>query len=218
MDRILEPEIMDGEAEVAAYVQANFADSNQWCVNHFMSTYPDHLKRLVDLGCGPADIAIRLTRKSPGVHIVAVDGSATMLRFARESVDAAQLSHRIQLHAGRLPGLHLDERQFDALLSKDMLHHLPDPRCLWAEIRRLGRHGAAVHVMDLIRPNSQEEALDIVESVSADEHPILKRDFFNSLCAAFTIAEVRAQLSAAGLPLVVEQATSRHMIIHGLVG
>jgi hypothetical protein len=29
MDRILEPEIMDGEAEADAYARADFADSNQ---------------------------------------------------------------------------------------------------------------------------------------------------------------------------------------------
>jgi len=38
------------------------------------------------------------------------------------------------------------------------------------------------------------------------------------LCAAFTVAEVRAQLESARLPLTVEQVTARHLRIKGVTG
>lgn len=215
MDRILEPEIMDGQAEADAYARADFADSNQWYADHFTSEYPSHLRELVDLGCGPADVTLRVARAAPHARIVAVDGSAAMLEFARKAVHNAKLSERITLHLGRLPGLSLPEHHFDAVLSKDMLHHLPDPQALWTEVRRLGRPGGAVYVMDLIRPDSPALAREIVERVAAREHPILKEDFYNSLCAAFTLSEIRSQLESAGLPLTVEQVTDRHMRIKG---
>jgi len=98
-----------------------------------------------------------------------------------------------------------------------MLHHLPDPQVLWSEVRRLGRPGAAVYVMDLIRPDSPVLAREIVERVAAHEHPVLKEDFYNSLCAAFTVSEIRSQLESAGLPLTVEQVTDRHMRIKGIL-
>lgn len=215
MDRILEPEIMDGQAEADAYARADFADSNQWYADHFTSEYPSHLRELVDLGCGPADVTLRVARAAPHARIVAVDGSAAMLEFARKAVHNAKLSERITLHLGRLPGLSLPEHHFDAVLSKDMLHHLPDPQALWTEVRRLGRPGGAVYVMDLIRPDSPALAREIVERVAAREHPILKEDFYNSLCAAFTLSEIRSQLESAGLSLTVEQVTDRHMRIKG---
>jgi len=218
MDRILEPEIMDGEAEADAYARADFTDSNQWYADHFTSDYPAHLREIVDLGCGPADVPVRIARLAPQVQIIAVDGSPAMLGFARKAVDAARFADRIRLHLGRLPGLALPAHHFDAVLSKDMLHHLPDPQVLWSEARRLVRPGGVVHVMDLIRPASPLEARQIVEQVAAREHPILKEDFYNSLCAAFTLSEVRAQLERAGLPLTVEQVTSRHMRIAGIHG
>ncbi len=84
-------------------------------------------------------------------------------------------------------------------------------------MRRLGRPGAAVYVMDLMRPDSPLAAREIVERVAPREHPILKEDFYNSLCAAFTVAEVRGQLESAGLPLTVEAVTERHMRIKGLL-
>ncbi len=217
MDRILEPEIMDGAAEADAYARADFADSNQWYADHFTREYPSHLREIVDLGCGPADVTLRVAQAAPHAHIVAVDGSAAMLEFARKALHGAKLSGRVTLHHGRLPGLSLQEHHFDAVLSKDMLHHLPDPQALWSEVSRLGRPGAAVYVMDLMRPDSPALAREIVEHVAAREHPILKEDFYNSLCAAFTLSEIRGQLESAGLPLTVEQVTDRHMRIKGLL-
>jgi ubiquinone/menaquinone biosynthesis C-methylase UbiE len=217
MDRILEPEIMDGEAEAGAYARADFADSNQWYADHFAAEFPRHLRDIVDLGCGPADVTLRVARLARDVRITAVDGSSAMLELARSAIETAQLSDRILLHLGRLPGLSLPEHHFDAVLSKDMLHHLPDPQALWTEVRRLARPGAAVYVMDLMRPDSPLEAKEIVERVAAREHPILKEDFYNSLCAAFTVSEVRDQLERAELPLTVEQVTPRHMRIKGIL-
>jgi ubiquinone/menaquinone biosynthesis C-methylase UbiE len=116
-----------------------------------------------------------------------------------------------------LPDFALPDHSFDAVLSKDMLHHLPDPQILWREARRLARPGAALYVMDLVRPDSPLEAREIVERVSGGADPVLKQDFYNSLCAAFTVEEVRAQLRAANLPLHVEAVSDRHMRVKGRI-
>lgn len=215
MDRVLEPEIMDGEAEAAAYARADFSDSNQAYVAEVMKSFPDRLRNVVDLGCGPGDIAIRLSRAATTARITGVDGSPAMLAIARAALQSAGVSGRVSFLEGRLPGVALTEGGFDLVLSKDMLHHLPDPRVLWNEIRRLARPGAAVCVVDLSRPASSAAAHEIVERVSASEAPLLKTDFYNSLCAAFTAAEVRDQLSAAGLSLTVSQLTERHLCVKG---
>jgi len=217
MDRILEPEIMDGRAEAVAYARADFADSNAAYVQHLIEGFPNHLSRVVDLGCGPADIPLRLARAVRAAHVTAVDGSGEMLAIAREAVRAAHLEGRVTLCLGRLPGVALPEHHFDAVLSKDMLHHLPDPQVLWQEARRLLRPGGLVYVADLMRPSSPLEAREIVERVASREDPILQEDFYNSLCAAFTVEEVRAQLRTAGLPLDVHPRGDRHMAIYGVL-
>jgi ubiquinone/menaquinone biosynthesis C-methylase UbiE len=215
MDRVLEPEIMDGEAEAAAYARADFSDSNQAYVADVVHSFPAHLAQVVDLGCGPGDIAIRLNRAAATTRITGVDGSRAMLAIARQALRAAGLEAKVSFLEGRLPGVLLPAGSFDLVLSKDMLHHLPDPQVLWSEVRRLGRPGAAVCVMDLSRPATSAAAREIVERVSGAEHPLLKTDFYNSLCAAFTADEVRAQLAAAGLSLAVSQLTERHLCVKG---
>jgi ubiquinone/menaquinone biosynthesis C-methylase UbiE len=215
MNRILEPEIMDGEAEAAAYARADFSDSNEAYVADVVTSFPAHLAQVVDLGCGPGDIAIRLNRAAPTTRITGVDGSRAMLAIARRALRAGGLEASVSFLEGRLPGVPLPAGSFDLVLSKDMLHHLPDPQVLWSELQRLGRPGAAVCVVDLCRPVTPAAAHEIVERVSGAEHPLLKTDFYNSLCAAFTADEVRGQLAVAKLPLTVSQLTERHLCVKG---
>jgi ubiquinone/menaquinone biosynthesis C-methylase UbiE len=215
MQRILEPEIMDDAEQALAYAHADFSTSNQWFVDQFGVDFPESLARVLDVGCGPGDVDVRLAQARPTARITAVDGAANMIRLAQQSVDAAGLGRRIRLVHGRIPGLALPDAPFDAILSKDLLHHLADPQTLWSELRRLGRAGTAVYVMDLFRPATPAQARAIVETVTPDADPILKADFFNSLCAAFTVAEVAAQLRAAGLPFSVSAISERHLLVKG---
>ncbi len=217
MKRILEPELMDDEHQSLAYARADFSVSNQWFVDRLQADFADYLGRVVDIGCGPADVLIRLARTNPRVQITAIDGSAPMIRLAQQAVRAARLERQIKLMQGHIPGLPLEERSYDAVLSKDMLHHLPDPSALWNEAKRLGRSGALVYVMDLCRPDTPDAARRIVEETAAGENPVLKRDFYNSLCAAFTVEEIEKQLRRAGHTFDVTQVSERHLLIQGML-
>ncbi|MBL8583967.1 MAG: class I SAM-dependent methyltransferase, partial [Rhizobiaceae bacterium] len=156
MQRILEPEIMADAEQALAYANADFARSNQSFVDHLVSDKGRLLREVVDIGCGPGDVMLRLAAASPGVRITAVDGSAAMIELATQAVRKAGHEDRITAMQGYIPGLDLPEHGFDAVLSKDLLHHLPDPMVLWNEAKRLGRPGAIVCVMDLIRPETRQ--------------------------------------------------------------
>ena len=71
--------------------------------------------------------------------------------------------------------------------------------------------------MDLFRPETEEDARSIVEFVSGGEPEILKRDFYSSLLAAFTPAEVEDQLRRAGLALTVDVVSHRHLRVRGML-
>jgi len=216
MERVLEPELMDDERQSIAYARADFSSSNQFFVDGVINEFPRPLSTAVDIGCGPGDVMIRLARALPDLRITAIDASAPMIALARAAVMTEGLSDRIELVQGYVPGVALKALSFDAVLSKDLLHHVPDPSVLWKEIARLARPGAVIYVMDLVRPSTPEEARRIVDRVAAREDPILREDFYNSLCAAFTVDELREQVAAAGLDLEVRQASDRHAIISGV--
>lgn len=215
MLRVLEPELMEDGEQSLAYARADFSSSNQWFVDQLLKDCPAAFLRVLDIGCGPCDVMLRLARACPKTRITAVDGSAAMVELAAEAIRTSGQGARIKAIQGYIPGLPLEEHSFDAVLSKDLLHHLPDPMVLWREARRLGRAGATLYVMDLIRPETAQDARDIVETVTPNEHEILKKDFYNSLCAAFTVEEVEDQARQAGLRLEVAKISDRHMLIKG---
>ena len=215
MERVTEPELMDDEQQSIAYAQADFSTSNQLYVDSLVRDFPTHLRAVVDIGCGPADVVIRLAKAAPHAAITAIDGSAPMIALGRTAARAAGVDDRLTLLHTRIPGPPPAPQSFDAVLSKDLLHHLPDPRVLWNEVKRLGRPGAAVYVMDLVRPDNEETARAMVKEGAGSEHPILQHDFYQSLLAAFTMDEVRAQVTAAGLDLTVAPIGVRHMLIKG---
>jgi ubiquinone/menaquinone biosynthesis C-methylase UbiE len=217
MDRVLEPELMTGEAQALAYAKADFAQVNQGFVNRFRACFPKAVEgAMIDLGCGPGDIPVRFARALPGFTITAVDGSEPMIALAKQAAKHAGVEDRMHPRCARLPMLPLPLQSFDAVVSNSLLHHMPDPHLFWNEVVRLGRPGASVLIMDLLRPESPARAHEIIEQYSGSEAPVLKEDFFNSLCAAFTLREIRYQMRSRGLGgLVCELASDRHWIAWG---
>ncbi|NIP73726.1 MAG: class I SAM-dependent methyltransferase [Gammaproteobacteria bacterium] len=218
MHRIPEPELMDAPAQAHAYAHADFEAPHGRFIELLRERLPglDLTGPIVDLGCGPADITIRVARVFPRCRIDGVDGAAAMLEHARGAVARAGLGRRIRLIHGLLPGVKLAEGAYAGVISNSLLHHLHDPAVLWASVDRCARPGAAVFAMDLMRPDDPEQATALVERHSGDEPEILKRDFYNSLRAAFRVEEVKDQLRVAGLAgLHVAAVSDRHLAVYG---
>ncbi len=220
MRRVPEPELMDDPAQALAYASADFDASNDLFVATFTGLFPGFdTGRVLDIGCGPADIPIRLASATPGLQLVATDGAEAMLALADQAVAAADLSGRIQVRRWRLgaeTGPEDVELPVDAVISNSLLHHLVDPQTFWEAVVHCAGPDSPVLLMDLKRPLSINAARAIVDEYARDEPELLRDDFLNSLLAAYREDELTEQLAAAGLGyLAVEQVSDRHLIVHG---
>lgn len=217
MKRKLEKEVMDDNEQVFAYANADFSTSNNLLIDEINRNNLSRPATILDLGCGPADIPIGLVKKNPGLHVTAVDASQEMLSIAEKHIRLLNLTEQIALVQATIPGLKslFKNDVFDVIISKDLLHHLPDPLIFWKEIKSLSRKTTLIYVMDLIRPEQESDAKNIVVSVSGDEATILKEDFYNSLLAAFTIQEIKQQLETVGLEFEVKRLGERHFLAKG---
>ncbi len=218
MKRVLEPELMDDRAQALAYAQADFAEENQGFVDRFRDYFPDWTGgHVVDLGCGPGDIPIRFVRAYPTARVTAVDASRPMLDLAEKAIAEAGVANQITLCCERFQSLAVPE-QADALVSNSLLHHVPNPLQFWFRLKQLAKPGACILVMDLLRPESPEAAQALVDQYAAAEDPILKRDFYNSLLAAFTEDDVAAQLAEMNLSrLLIDVPDDRHWVVGGII-
>ena len=222
MKRRPEPELMDEAEQALAYAREDFSEPNELFLKLLRELEPGDLKgaRALDLGCGPADIVLRFLKAYPEAFCDALDGSAAMLAHARESLDALPgLAKRCRLLHDVLPSARLPKADYDLVLSNSLLHHLHDPQVLWRTVRETARPGAIVLVMDLMRPPSAMWAESLVATYAADAPEVLRRDFRNSLFAAFEPREVVEQIKEAGLPeLEVGVVSDRHLAVLGRVG
>lgn len=220
MNRVPEPEIMNGREQARAYTMADFEAPNQMFVDLFVKKFSglQVTGSVLDLGCGPADIPIRFVLQYPQCRVCGVDGAGAMLEYGRQSINDQGLEDRITLIEGILPDVTLPLDNYDVLLSNSLLHHLDDPQVMWRTVRDCGKKDAAVLIMDLFRPAEREEARKIVEKYSANEPTILKEDFYHSLLAAYSLDEVKKQLKTAELAhLNIEQTSDRHFIVTGFL-
>jgi SAM-dependent methyltransferase len=214
-----EPELMDEAEQARAYAGADFSEPNALFIKLLGDLQPGSLTgaRALDLGCGPADIVLRFLKAYPEAACDALDGSVAMLDHAREAL--AQwpgLAKRCRLIHDVLPSASLPPLAYDLVLSNSLLHHLHDPQVLWQTVREVAKPGAVVLIMDLMRPPSAMWAESLVATYAADAPDILRRDFRNSLFAAFEPQEVVHQVREAGLePLEVGVVSDRHLAVYG---
>jgi len=215
--RTPEPEVMDDQAEAAAYAQADFSAVNEAFVQRLLELAGDcPTARAVDLGAGPADIPIRLAKYRPGWELTAVEASGAMLEIAACNLLAAGLWDRVALVEADAKDTGLDAGSYDVVFSNSILHHMSDPAELWAEIAQLAAPGALIFLRDLARPESAEQAAEIVRRCAGSESQLLQEEFNRSLLAAYTVDEVRAQLAQAHLSrLEVAMSSDRHLDVWG---
>jgi SAM-dependent methyltransferase len=221
MQRVTEPELMDDQAQSEAYAAADFAEAHSRIVDTFGRCFPGEeiAGHILDLGCGPGDICFRFAARYPGCSVTGVDGSGAMIRLAnarkaREPVTG----DRVHFTEGLLPGASLTGAPFAAVISNSLLHHLHEPQVLWETVLKVASPGTRVYVVDLFRPETVAGAQELVDEYAAGEPDILRRDFYNSLCAAFEPHEVVSQLATAGLAgLAVDVISDRHLAVHGVM-
>ena len=211
MKRIPEPEIMSAEEEAKVYALADFVSVNQSFADRLFELIPQPCGLLIDLGCGPGDILIRIAKASEKLHLVGCDGAEAMLRWGAKAMQKAGRKNTISFIHGDAKALGVPDRSCDVVISNSLIHHLPDPIPFWQEVRRIIKPGGTMLVRDLARPASEQKAWEIVERESGSEPQLLKNLFFYSLCAAYTVGEIKEQLKATGLEgLAVTMSSDRH--------
>jgi len=104
-----------------------------------------------DLGCGTGPVAEAV---APVVgKVIAVDASEPMLAAARGRL---QRFDNVEVRRGELEALPLADGVVDAATLMLVLHHLPDPREVIAEVARVLRPGGRLLIVDML-PHDRHE-------------------------------------------------------------
>jgi ubiquinone/menaquinone biosynthesis C-methylase UbiE len=210
LPRILEPEVMDTPEEARDYDAMDHSTVNRVFVEDFLAAW-DGANPILDLGTGTAQIPIELCRQSATARVVAIDLAEQMLLVGRENVRRAGLEERIHLQRVDAKGLPFPDATFGAIISNSIVHHIPQPSAVLAEMVRVAAPGAVLFVRDLLRPSDEMTLLRLVATYAGDANDHQSQMFADSLHAALTLEEVQGLVGALGFePATVRQTTDRH--------
>jgi ubiquinone/menaquinone biosynthesis C-methylase UbiE len=123
---------------------------------------PDDV-RILDVGCGTGEIALRLASLYPRSTIVGVDIIEPHLEIARER--CKHLGDRVQFRIGDAFELPFPDRSFDLVVCRHVLQAIPTPERVLAQLVRVTRAGGVVHVIpedyDMIHVASAKTGVDV---------------------------------------------------------
>ena len=209
LSRILEPELMDTPEEASDYDSMDHSSVNRVFAQDFLLGYTHG--RALDVGTGTAQIPIEICAQHPSICLDALDAAGHMLSLARRNIATAGLEARIAVHLAPAQQLPFADGHFAAVLSNSIVHHIPEPFAVLAEMVRVTARGGWLFVRDLVRPVDEAtlDALVAQHAAGANDHQ--RQMFRDSLHAALTVDEVRAMVARLGLdPAHVTQTTDRH--------
>jgi ubiquinone/menaquinone biosynthesis C-methylase UbiE len=210
LPRVLEPEVMDSAEEARDYDSMDHGAVNRVFVRDFLAVW-DGKNPIVDVGTGTAQIPIELCRRAASARVVAIDLAEQMLKVGRDNVRRAGLEDRLQLQLVDAKTIPFPDAHFAALISNSIIHHIPEPRTVLAEMMRVLAPGGTLFVRDLLRPADDAAVRRLVETYAGAENAHQQKMFEDSLRAALTLAEMRALVAELGYePGSVTQTTDRH--------
>ncbi len=213
LPRTLEPEAMDTPEEALEYDRMDHAAVNHAFAQDFLAAHgPSRGGLILDVGTGTARIPIAIAHLDSTAQIQATDLSKPMLEIAERNVSSAGLSGRVSVRMVDAKGFVDDSAgSFEAVISNSIIHHIPEPRVVMAEMVRLVAPGGTLFCRDLARPDSRAEVGRLVReyagSASGEAQFLLEA----SLHAALTLDEIRAIVASLGLPPErVTRTSDRH--------
>lgn len=212
LPRVLEPEVMDSAAEARDYDSMDHGQVNRVFVADFLAFWGGSPGgTLLDVGTGTAQIPIELCRQHPTAEVLGIDLADHMLRLGKDNVRRAGLDRQITLQRVDAKALPQADASFAGVISNSIVHHIPEPAPVLAEMVRVARPGGAIFVRDLLRPGNDTAVKNLVKLYAGDANTHQQQMFEDSLRAALTLEEIRAMVAALGFdPAEVRQTTDRH--------
>ncbi len=212
MHRVTEPELMLSSDQVLAYAQADFSETENDVISRICSLVRNiGLKVnkhtvIVDLGCGPGNIAEKISITWPNAKVFGLDDSQAMLDIANErkkrisKQDAfGNLVYRKVNISSIAKGNNPFFKFADIVISNSLIHHIHDPDIFFEALVSISKKGAVHFHRDLRRPFDKKELERIQEEYLINAPAVLRKDFIASLKAAHTLSEINDYINSRKL-------------------
>lgn len=126
--------------------QARFAEHTVYQNVNFSAQ-----KKILEVGCGVGAQTEILLRRFPDIHVTGIDLNDKQLSAAKKSLaEHSYAKGRYDLHQMNAEKLAFNSADFDGAFLCFVLEHVPDPRRVLSEIRRVLAPGAVLYATEVL--------------------------------------------------------------------
>lgn len=143
--------------------------------------------KILEVGPGPGYVSVETARLLPGVKVVGLDVSETMIEIATRNADEYGVSEQVEFRQGDASRMPFEESTFDFVISGGSLHHWKEPTQVFREIHRVLRPGGRALIDDLRRDASKE---NVRKWVVCHDSRFMRWGARHSFSEAYTAREV----------------------------
>jgi ubiquinone/menaquinone biosynthesis C-methylase UbiE len=101
--------------------------------------------KILDAGCGTGEGSSRLAELFPRAQVLGIDIIEAHLEMARERY--AKLAPRLQFEYASIFELGLEDGRFDLTVCRHVMHSIPHPERVVAELARVTKPGGYLHII-----------------------------------------------------------------------
>jgi ubiquinone/menaquinone biosynthesis C-methylase UbiE len=134
---------------------------------------------VVDLGCGPGEVLVRLAALAPSLELTGIDVDAEMIERAQRKADrrlGSAAMRRPRFVVADAAALPFADESVDLVVSSFAVHHIPDRHAARSEIMRVLKPGGRALIWDIVSPHGEPE-----QAASAHGHPAPEQHVMNAL-------------------------------------
>lgn len=126
--------------------QARFAEHTIYQNVNFSAT-----KKLLEVGCGVGAQTEILLRRFPDLYVTGIDLNDKQLSAAKESLEKLSYAQsRYELKQMNAQSMSFTTENFDGAFLCFVLEHVPDPRRVLSEVRRVLSPGGTIYVTEVL--------------------------------------------------------------------
>jgi ubiquinone/menaquinone biosynthesis C-methylase UbiE len=158
--------------------------------------------RLLDVGSGGGQHAVKIVQERPDLRVVGIDISTTMVKRSRALARRANVADRATFDLGDARELRFDAESFDAVYCAGPLKQVQDKSRVLSECHRVLRPGGTLLAMDVNRGCSYEDVVAFVNRTPLPQPArLLLKIYFSAYVARQSIDLDEARALWAELPL-----------------
>jgi len=116
---------------------------------------------ILDIGTGPGWILYNLRQVIPGVRLVGIDVSPSMVEQNIRNIRRQSLQLEINALVANAQSLPFPDRMFDRVISTGSFHHWKVPVACLTEAHRVLKEGGYALIYDLVRKMPKSQAIDV---------------------------------------------------------